>query len=84
MKARIIPTSLRFCGLRFITMSDGLTATLTNGMNGLIGTDFAIRRLVKENANIELKSLASPKTVIDLNQSKGKMKHRNETTRSRE
>lgn len=77
-------TSLRFCGLRLIMMGDGLTATLVNGMNGPIDTGFAIRRFVEENANIELKSLASPKTAIDLNQSEGKMKHRNERTRSRE
>jgi hypothetical protein len=84
LKTRMMLTGLRFCGLRLITMSDDLTNILIDERNERIDSDFAFHRLMKENANLEVKSLVSPETVIALNKSKGKMKQINETTTSRE
>lgn len=77
-------TSLRGCGLHMITMCNVLTDPLINRMDEPVDTGFAIRRFVKENANIELKSLPLPKNVNDLDNSELEMMHRNETARSRE
>ena len=63
-------------------MGDGLTASLINGTDGHIDTDFAIRQLAQENANREFKSLDSPKTGTDLSQSEGKIDYKNKTIRS--
>lgn len=77
-------TGLRFCALRLVTMSDDLTNILIDERNERIDSDLAFRRSMEENANLEVKSLVSPRTVIALDKSEGKMKRRNETTILRE